>query len=759
MSSASRCGCSDTDQHDTLKRTEKLVHQYRSADTGQTLYVNVRYTVVYSSTKTNISLAQIREQHRTLNECYAGQNASQSKIPRNGKYAFWDSVGVPSVQFLPVNELNLTDSQITRVKCDQTFKSLDEMKQFLQLQNISQSPTCINIISAPLITILGQSVVSGNLTMVDSGAFGSELLPGFLLDFGMGMTLVHEMGHVLGLTHTWNNTKSTPVLSDVPPQKYPNYTFKLISNADSGEPDAFMCNRMRDCQIASGNKEFILKNKQQPYSWLSPNNCSSTLFEMGCNFMDYASDANMAMFTKQQSSIIRASVLSNTFSGESQRLAILSSLKASNLWWRSVEAVVCGSVIGLGILVATMAVTIPVFQPFRWIILGIGIGLILLSAVTFGLLFKFNRKPSTPGVAPKQLRSMRTTSISTRSATITWDSNEFNKSTSYTVDMDGKQYVTESPSITLTDLSPANTYIVAVSSGNPSTTKRLTLITAPDAPKIVTASNISNTSLTLSWESTNGTARTTYNVHQDQVLVNNLESTSINLTDLVPGREYTFGVSCQTVSGESTQTLTVCTMIPMEVSSIHLKNSDSNSMAISYTVPSTGYYSKFNVYLNGVFAQTVMPAQTSYIVYNLAPETAYDVKMTTVSNDVESPGVSATCSTFMNVPAITNLSVNVATVLVNFRNYTFTFSTALQDGSYTYSWVVHTDDASALQQKGVLTPEMGTISASFEILGTFYWITSESTQLFCSIRTIKKNSFGISVPSESVSISTSDLPH
>ena len=755
-----KCGTVYIDQEEVVNRSKRMAKQYRSVDSGDPLYVKVQYIVIYSSTKTSISLTQVREQHKTLNQCYSGQNVQQTRIPKTGKYAFSSSVGVPSIQFLPLNEYNVLDSQVSRVPCgDRKFKSLEEITEFLKTKDTVLDSGLINIIIAPLTTILGQSIVSGNVCTVDSGTVGSEMSMGFLQDFGMGMTLVHELGHVFGLTHIWNTSKNEPIFSDIPVQKYPNYTFKFITNETTGESDATLCNRMRDCQIASGQNQYMLKNKTPPYSYLSLLGCDSTpLFEMGCNFMDYASDYNMAMFTKQQSQVVRATILSKSLN-QAQRLGTISTLKKSNLWWRSIEAVTCGTFTGVGIIVSACGMSIPRLFQYRWIWLGTGLGISVISIVVFVTLYLLSRNPPvTPTRAV--LNSIRATSISTRSVTFTWDTSVFKTRDLYTVSLNGKLYTSTSPLLTVSDLQPATSYTIEVSEGaeivKGARMAAMTIVTNPEAPTLVEVVELNSDAVTLTWQTIVGTARAAYNIYQDSLLTSTTETERVRMTKLIPGRKYTFGVSCQTSSGESKQKLLECTTIPLEIQSVSVTNSDPFSIALTYTVPVAGYYDNFKVFVNGVYALTVLPNQLSFILDGLASDTEYEVKMKSVSGGAESAGTMLFGKTMPLVPSVTNLVLTISEEGY-YKNYSFHFSTPVQDGTYAYSWFVGTDDPNSLQQKGVVENAIGSTDFTLNMIATTYWITPNSTYAFITIRTIRRNKYNTFISSDPVTLITYDL--
>jgi len=122
--------------------------------------------------------------------------------------------------------------------------------------------------------------------------------------FGRGRTLTHEIGHWLGLAHTWNDNEvrdaqgnhvswlcnSSP--DDIPPKKGPSYGCPSFPNL-SGHPvegSCFPSSPNGDTTDGLGVSKFPLVEG------------SGTLF---MNYMDYVDDSCMIMFTKSQRDIMR----------------------------------------------------------------------------------------------------------------------------------------------------------------------------------------------------------------------------------------------------------------------------------------------------------------------------------------------------------------------------------------------------------------------------------------------------------------------
>lgn len=294
-----------------------LMQRQQIADTGQTLYVNIVYHVLVRNASENIPLALLQAQHQKLNMVYNGLNTSAIKrVPTTGRYAFASVIGKPNIVFLPSDPTQLTETEVIRISCSQVFQGLTDVLAFVTQQGFPPTDGVLNVYLAPLESTLGESEVGGNVCVCEVTSIGGDFVRGTLPRYDLGMTLCHESGHAMGLTHIWNESKPTLVMSDIPIQKRPNYVFEFTS--DGG---ARNCNRMKDCARYAGYQGFTDTpdaTGAPPASWLctgSPcSSCTDTsvLFEMGCCVMDYATDANMVMFSAAQANAMRACLLSGS---------------------------------------------------------------------------------------------------------------------------------------------------------------------------------------------------------------------------------------------------------------------------------------------------------------------------------------------------------------------------------------------------------------------------------------------------------------
>lgn len=231
---------------------------------------------LYNSNDQKITLAQVTNQIKILNEDFGLKNKDKKNIPK-----VWTSLasdtGIGFVlasttpDGLPINGVTFTKTDRTGFGTGDTVKrALDggvdpwDTKQYL------------NIWVAPLLGgLLGYAQFPGGPAATDgvviaSSAFGTSGTA--KAPFNKGRTATHEVGHYLNLRHIWgdsNDCSGTDYCSDTPRQQGPNYnvpTFPHVSCNNGPNGDQFM------------------------------------------NFMDYVDDAAMVMFTASQAARMLATL-------------------------------------------------------------------------------------------------------------------------------------------------------------------------------------------------------------------------------------------------------------------------------------------------------------------------------------------------------------------------------------------------------------------------------------------------------------------
>ena len=545
-------------------------HREAYSPTLPKLSVTVTYVVLYRNASENIPDSLIKTQHHQLNMCFNGLNDTLGLVPSTGKYAFTNVVGVPNIVFAPADSSKLTN--IKRLSCasNQNMASIDDMISVAKSLGFVSIPGQLTIyigFFSPMpnvsFSILGEAKVlgtkGGNQLAVDYRSVGGPDALGKFSDFGRGMTLVHEVGHALSLVHIWNSSSKTKLYADIPLQKQPNDSFHLSSENTSND------NCMLDCKNNTGR------------SWLieQASDCNTvSLFEMGCNFMDYASDMNMAMFTVEQVLAMRENLqsgLSNisftvgnvttvTNATNTTTTPVTDAARIPVEPYKSVaELAQTPAVVGVVLfLVALVALGIA-FAIFRNVYILYVLGMMLLLFVTaVAIIFKYNTMDSLfkkkkivskprPSMTNSRVTNLKVDSVTDTSVKLSWSA--IHGATMYTVNSEVVNGTTFSktdclpdtpitfeikPRFTLKFLSSLN---ILLGKGVSCTAR--TWASPP--------TNVRFANHVLSWT---GSAKS-FNVYKDgQLSVRNLSETSFTFSDVDEAAFSVASVNADGVEGE-----------------------------------------------------------------------------------------------------------------------------------------------------------------------------------------------------------------
>jgi hypothetical protein len=282
----------------TAEEEEEI--QDADVNDAQTIALKLRFIVLQGDTDVATD-TNILDNVQYLNETMNATNFSElSMIPLN----FQQTVGNANMIFVVaaiVKVANVTES----------FSSLHGV---VSAHGGQATGGNINVFVCDLEEpLLGEAFLGGNVLCMDKTTVGSPLRPNFYgnASVNRGKTLVHELGHCLGLLHTFNNGSScVPVFEDIPAQMEPNGAAYLAYQASTNTFVPWLDNRRRDCEVPTLNKE----GSDPPYSCLARLGlpcAQGFVSEAFFNFLDYTSDFFLVTFSNDQCDSMRKLVKQN----------------------------------------------------------------------------------------------------------------------------------------------------------------------------------------------------------------------------------------------------------------------------------------------------------------------------------------------------------------------------------------------------------------------------------------------------------------
>ena len=229
----------------------------------------------------NISDAQIQSQIDVLNECYRKRNADTALVPN----WFKDRIADIEVEFCLARRdpSGNPTTGITRHNIPNASTNFDQnvkpSTQWNPLNYLNVWTTVLNGQILGYATFPNSGPLNEDGVVIDYRYLGKAPANPFPSSYTLGKTCVHEVGHWLGLFHTFQDSCSgTDPLTcglfgdrvcDTPPTKEANY----------GSPS------------------------------LNQNTCTETPvdeLDMWMDYMDYTNDENLQMFTTGQKDVMRA---------------------------------------------------------------------------------------------------------------------------------------------------------------------------------------------------------------------------------------------------------------------------------------------------------------------------------------------------------------------------------------------------------------------------------------------------------------------
>lgn len=244
---------------------------YNTPDTA-TITIPVVIHVVYFSNEQNISLQQIQSQLDALNKDFNGQTTDLQKIPAYFK-PLAAGAGV-RFELAKKDPQGFSTSGINRIKTTKRYFKDDDQVKFTTSSGADawDASKYLNIWVCDLdLNLMGYASFPGGPAnrdgvVIDYKVFGTA--PYVSGAYNKGRTLVHELGHWLGLKHLWGDYWcGDDGIADTPPQQ------KGSRGCPSGE--IFSCG-------------------------------TTSHGDMYMNFMDFTDDACMYTFTAGQRAAMRS---------------------------------------------------------------------------------------------------------------------------------------------------------------------------------------------------------------------------------------------------------------------------------------------------------------------------------------------------------------------------------------------------------------------------------------------------------------------
>lgn len=267
-----------------------------NADNGQTIYVDIKYSVLFSNDEEFVSEERIKDMHRVLTECFTMSNTAEiSQIPQNTRYPYRNQVGNPNIKFLP------EDADKVTVQYYRVSGSLDSSAPVTHAaEAVAPESNVLNIYVANSGngSILGQAELSSNIVYVLYKAAGGRTHRGTLALYDHGKTAVHEVGHSFSLVHPFTDSScnGTGPYPDIPEQIKPNY--KAVTFVNGGEWDTRDDNRYKDRAF---NTSLSCLGIAQP-NFPDQNEFPQCI-------MDYGYDSESRAFTAAQVTMMRSYLL------------------------------------------------------------------------------------------------------------------------------------------------------------------------------------------------------------------------------------------------------------------------------------------------------------------------------------------------------------------------------------------------------------------------------------------------------------------
>lgn len=280
-------------------KVQSQSHQSNRENAGTLIKIPVVVHVVYKTDAQNISDAQIKTQIDALNRDFRRLNADTVNTPARFKALSADV----QIEFAlaTADPAGRATTGIVRKKTNVGFWTYDDKIKYSKQggDDAWDAKSYLNMWVGNLSGLQAYTSVLGCKAELDgvvvcSNVFGTMNVLG---QFNMGRTVVHEVGHWLGLKHIWGDTYCGDDLIDDTPKQ---------GNFTSGCPNGFLSS----CD-------------------------NGALGDMYMNYMDYTNDACLNLFTQGQKNRMRS-----MFNEGGPRNSLLSSKGLNQPWTTEAPVVV-----------------------------------------------------------------------------------------------------------------------------------------------------------------------------------------------------------------------------------------------------------------------------------------------------------------------------------------------------------------------------------------------------------------------------------
>ncbi len=205
------------------------------ASRGGTLTIPVVFHVVWNTSSENIPESAINAVMTQLNQDYSASNSNLSSV----RSTFQSSIGNVGIQFClaQVDPQGNTTTGITRTQTTATWFNPDTQTNSMKSAPLGRAPwdptRYLNVWVCDISSGASGGFVTLGYAYLPTGGIVGSSIDGLVIDFQYGMqlssrTATHEIGHYLGLLHTWGqdpgSCSSDDGYSDTPNTSSPTYS-------------------------------------------------------------------------------------------------------------------------------------------------------------------------------------------------------------------------------------------------------------------------------------------------------------------------------------------------------------------------------------------------------------------------------------------------------------------------------------------------------------------------------------------------------